>query len=106
MYFRCLIFVNSEYIDDDFCWRTVKGDNNFIEYILWYVPFTPLHFVMVYSDDGLSEEPKHVTSYCKQKGICVPMKLCQLSEKSTLGEMWLWTSLRLELAFFISCMEQ
>lgn len=25
---------------------------------------------------------KHVGSYCKQKGICLPVKLCQLSEKN------------------------
>jgi hypothetical protein len=24
---------------------------------------------------------KHVTSYCKQKEICFPIKMCQLSEK-------------------------
>jgi hypothetical protein len=38
---------------------------------------------MVYLDGGLSKKLKHVASYCKQKGICVPMKFCRLSEKST-----------------------
>ena len=31
--------------------------------------------------DGFSSRPKHAGSYCKQKGICLPVKLCQLSEK-------------------------
>ena len=29
----------------------------------------------------LVKKPKHVASYCKQKGICLPTKLCRLSAK-------------------------
>jgi len=36
---------------------------------------------MVYPHDGTTRKPKHVTSYCKQKRICLPVPLCRLNEK-------------------------
>lgn len=54
-----------------------------IEYILWYGRCTAFHFIMVYLDGGWSWKPKHVASYCKQKGIFVPIRFCPLCEIST-----------------------
>jgi hypothetical protein len=36
---------------------------------------------MAQPDDACGNKPKHVASHCKQKGICLPMKLCILKEK-------------------------
>jgi hypothetical protein len=36
---------------------------------------------MVCSEDGINKKPKHVANYCKQQGICLPIKLCRMSKK-------------------------
>jgi len=36
---------------------------------------------LAFYEDGFSALQEHVDSYCKQKGICLPVKLCTLSEK-------------------------
>ena len=38
-------------------------------------------FVMAQPDDVFSKKQKYVASHCKQKGICLPMKLFRMSEK-------------------------
>jgi len=38
-------------------------------------------FVMAQPDDAFSKKAKHVASHCKQKGICLTVKLCRLTEK-------------------------
>jgi hypothetical protein len=32
---------------------------------------------VVCSEEGINKKPKHVANYCKQKGICLPVKLCR-----------------------------
>ena len=44
--------------------------------LLWY--FSVVNVVC--SEEGFNKKPKHVANYCKQKGICSPIKLCRLSE--------------------------
>jgi hypothetical protein len=47
------------------------------------VTFTLYDFVMVQPDDAFSKKAE-TCSFCKQKGICLAMKLCRLSEKVTI----------------------